>query len=170
MIFLGIDPGSTRAGYGIVRKDGNAFSYVACGILSTSFKDKNDLLTELYSSIQLLIKKYKPSAAGIEKLFFVKNMKTGLEVAQSRGVVILSLRQHNIPVYEYTPKEIKQWLTGSGVADKKAMIRLVRSSLVMPGDIKEPDDAYDALAIALITGYTSVRGDLVVATQPLQKQ
>ncbi len=157
-IFLGIDPGSTRAGYGVVEGSGKTFSYVACGILSTSSRDKNDLLTELYSSIHALVEKFKPDAAGIEKLFFVKNMKTGLEVAQSRGVIILSLRQHRVPVYEYTPKEIKQWVTGTGAADKRAMIKLVQSSLTIPDDVAEPDDAFDGLAIALITGYATQRG------------
>jgi len=152
-MFLGIDPGSTRAGYGIVKTDGTRLSYVTCGIFSTSSKNKNDLLTELYASTRSLIKKYTPDAAGVEKLFFVKNVKTGLEVAQSRGVLLLALRQSHIPVYEYAPKEIKQWLTGTGSADKKAMIRFVRLSLLLPPNLRQPDDAYDALAIALVTAY-----------------
>jgi crossover junction endodeoxyribonuclease RuvC len=155
MVFLGIDPGSTRAGYGVVRAQGKSISYVDCGILHTSSIDKNDLLPELHTSLTTLIKKYKPQDAGIEKLFFVKNVKTGLEVAQARGVAILALRQQGIAVHEYAPTEIKQWLTGSGAADKKAMIRLVRASLAIPEDVQEPDDAYDALAIALITAYRS---------------
>lgn len=152
-LFLGIDPGSTRTGYGIVSYHKGHFSYVACGILSSLSKDRFDLLEETYTNLSRLLVTHHITAAGIEKLFFVKNIKTGIEVAQSRGVLLLALKQHRIHAHEYTPKEIKQWLTGSGAADKKAIMRFVRLLITIPPDIKEPDDAYDALAIALVTAY-----------------
>jgi len=150
---LGIDPGSTRAGYGVISFDGRAPHYLTAGIIATSQRDKNLILGDLDFSFKKLLKATNPDIVGIEKLFFVKNMKTGLEVAQSRGVLILSCVQHTLPLYEFTPKEVKQMITGDGGADKKAIEKMVRATLGI-GDIHQPDDAYDALAIALAAGYT----------------
>ncbi len=152
-VVLGIDPGSTRAGYGVVVFDGHTPHYVTAGIVATKERDKNLILGDLDSSFKKLLKQTAPDIIGIEKLFFVKNTKTGLEVAQSRGVLILSCVQHNLPLYEFTPKEVKQMIAGDGGADKKAVEKMVRATLRI-GDIQQPDDAYDALAIALATGYT----------------
>lgn len=156
LVFIGIDPGSTRAGYGLVKKSGNNFEYLSSGILSTSTKDKTDILVDLFSSLEKILVQFSPSAAGVEKLFFMKNVKTAIEVSQSRGVLLYCLRSKNIPVYEYAPTEVKQWLTGTGTADKKAMIRLVQATLHI-SDIHQPDDAYDALAMALMAAYASSR-------------
>ena len=152
MIILGIDPGSTRAGYGIIDFSKNKSVYIDGGIVSVDSKDKNTRLVELERSFERIIKKYKPEVAGVERLYFVKNQKTGLEVAQSRGVLLLSVAKRGLPIFEFTPNEIKQGITGYGSADKIAVTKMVRQILKI-GDIKQPDDAYDALAIALMAGY-----------------
>jgi crossover junction endodeoxyribonuclease RuvC len=156
IIVLGIDPGSTRAGYGVVVFSGRTPHYITAGIIATKQRDKNMLLADLDVSFKKLLKQTTPAIIGIEKLFFVNNMKTGLEVAQSRGVLLLSCAQQHLPIYEFTPKEIKQMIAGDGGADKKAIEKMVRITLGID-DIHQPDDAYDALAIALSAGYTHQR-------------
>jgi crossover junction endodeoxyribonuclease RuvC len=156
MIILGIDPGSTHAGYGVIDFSKNKPSYIDGGIVSVDSKDKNIRLVELEQSFEKIIKKYKPDIVGIERLYFVKNQKTGLEVAQSRGVLLLSVAKRRLPVFEFTPNEIKHGITGYGSADKKAVTKMVRQILKI-GDLNQPDDAYDALAIALMAGYNQSR-------------
>lgn len=156
LVVLGVDPGSTRAGYGVIVFNGRAPRYITAGIIATKQRDKNLILGDLDASFKKLLKESAPDIIGIEKLFFVKNMKTGLEVAQSRGVLILSCVQQSLPLYEFTPKEVKQMIAGDGGADKKAIEKMVRATLSI-GDIHQPDDAYDALAIALAAGYSHQR-------------
>jgi crossover junction endodeoxyribonuclease RuvC len=155
MLILGIDPGSTRAGYAIIEYESSHKKPLvhSAGILKTSTTDKNLLLPELFSATIQLIKKYKPTIAGIEKLYFVKNTKTALEVAQSRGVIICALAQYNIPIYEYAPLEIKQGMTGYGNSDKKAVVKAVQQTIDASAYKNEPDDVFDAIAIALVTAY-----------------
>ncbi|MBP6855734.1 MAG: crossover junction endodeoxyribonuclease RuvC [Candidatus Pacebacteria bacterium] len=152
MIIIGIDPGSTRAGWGVISFTKRRAVFIAAGIVKVLSTNKNERLVDLEKSFEKIIKKYKPDHAGIEKLYFVKNQKTGLEVAQSRGVLTLIVAKNNIPINEFTPNEIKQGITGYGTADKKAVTKMVRMILKLD-DLKQPDDVYDALATALITGY-----------------
>ena len=91
--------------------------------------------------------------AGVEKLYFVKNMKTALEVAQSRGVIMMCIQEKKVPIKEFTPLEIKQGICGYGTADKEAVTKMVKRILKIK-DLNEPDDTYDALAIALMAGYS----------------
>jgi crossover junction endodeoxyribonuclease RuvC len=153
MIILGVDPGSTRAGYGVIDFSRKQPKFIAGGILKVSSENKNQRLVELKNSFVPIIKKYSPDISGIERLYFVKNMKTALEVAQSRGVIIMCLQEGKIPIKEFTPLEIKQGICGYGRADKKAVEDMVRKILKIK-DLKQPDDVYDALAIALMTGYS----------------
>ncbi len=148
MIILGLDPGSTRVGYGLIKKNGNQFDFVESGLLKIASKDKSQRLLELEKSFEKLLKKYKPNIAAVEKLFFVKNMKTGLEVAQSRGVLTLLIARHKISLLEYTPSEVKMNVTGSGSADKKAVAKMAAKILRIDA-INGPDDISDAMAIAL---------------------
>jgi crossover junction endodeoxyribonuclease RuvC len=150
---LGIDPGSTRAGYGIIDFTRAHPAYLEAGILGVKTSDQHDRLVELFDSCNAMIKKWKPELLGIERLYFAKNAKTAMEVAQARGVLLMCARKHKLPIYEFTPMQVKQGLTGYGTADKKAIIAMVRRSLDV-GDLNEPDDAFDALAIALVTGYS----------------
>lgn len=155
MIILGVDPGSTRAGYGIINFDEKSqeVKYVAGGIIEVSSVNKNEQLVQLRNSLDKIIKKYNPKLSGIEKIYFNKNVKTAIEVAQARGVLIVCVQDKKIPIYEFTPSAIKQGLTGYGVADKKSVEKMVKRVLKIE-DLHQPDDVYDALAVALVTGYS----------------
>ncbi len=150
MIILGIDPGSTRIGYGLIEKSGGKLKFIKAGLLKIKAKDKCERLVDLEKSFSVLIKKEKPDQVVMEKLYFVKNQKTGLEVAQSRGVLTLLITKNKIPLLELTPLEIKQGVTGYGMADKKSVAKMVAKILKID-KINDYDDATDALAAA-ITG------------------
>lgn len=152
MLILGIDPGSTRVGYGLIEKNKGKLTLIKGGLLKIVAEDKSERLLNLEKSFSQLIKKQKPDLAAMEKLFFVKNLKTGLEVAQSRGVLTLIISQRKIPLIEYTPSEIKMAVTGYGKADKKAVARMVMKILNVD-KIGGPDDVSDALATAICAAH-----------------
>ncbi|MCI0525080.1 MAG: crossover junction endodeoxyribonuclease RuvC, partial [Acidobacteria bacterium] len=147
---LGIDPGTATTGYGLVRltRDGELVT-VSFGIISTP-KDAtaSARLEMLYDQLRALLKKNKPDTAAVEKLFFARNVTTALAVGQARGVVMLSLQQARLEVFEYTPKEVKNAVAGYGGADKRQVQEMVRALLQLDS-IPKPDDAADALAIAI---------------------
>lgn len=147
---LGIDPGTATTGYGLVRltRDGELVA-VSFGILSTP-KDATPpaRLEMLYDGLNKLLKKNKPDTAAVEKLFFSRNVTTALAVGQARGVVMLALQKAGVEAYEYTPKEIKNAVAGYGGADKRQVQEMVRALLQLDS-IPKPDDAADALAIAI---------------------
>ena len=147
---LGIDPGTATTGYGLVRltRDGELVS-VQYGVLSTP-KDATPAarLAMLYEQLQDLLDQHKPDTAAVEKLFFSRNVTTALAVGQARGVVLLSLQQAGIDVFEYTPNEVKQAVAGYGSAEKRQVQEMVRALLQLDA-IPRPDDAADALAIAI---------------------
>ena len=156
---LGIDPGTATTGFGLVRltRDGELVS-VQFGVLSTP-KDATPSarLAMLYDQLQDLLKQHKPDTAAVEKLFFSRNVTTALAVGQARGVVLLSLQQAGIDVFEYTPNEVKQAVVGYGSAEKRQVQEMVRALLQLDA-IPRPDDAADALAIA-ITHLNTARYD-----------
>ena len=152
MIILGIDPGYATLGYGVIKKKGNQFKELTHGAIRTS-ADK-DLLTRymtLSDDLQEIIDEYQPTRCGIEKLYFNKNVKTAINVAQARGVVLLLLKQNDLVVEEFTPGEIKKGVTGYGRAGKKQVQKMVKALLGLP-KIPRPDDASDALAVAMCSG------------------
>ncbi|MEK7149488.1 MAG: crossover junction endodeoxyribonuclease RuvC [Patescibacteria group bacterium] len=149
MKILGIDPGTTRIGYGVISAHGSDLQYLSSGLLKIISFDKEKRLLELATEYESLLKKEKPDLVSLEKLYFVKNVKTGLEVAQSRGVIIFLTKQNKIPIVEYTPSEMKLNITGSGNADKKAVAKMVRL-ILKTDEIKGPDDVFDAVAIAIV--------------------
>ena len=142
-------PGTRRIGYGIVRKDGGDVIFVAAGLLDIKSGDDIGALRETKRGADRLIKQYKPTVMGIEKLYFAKNQKTAIAVAQARGVVLLSASEHSVLVKEYTPNEAKAGITGYGFSDKKAVLKMVRL-ILKKHDLKIIDDASDALAIAIV--------------------
>jgi len=147
---LGIDPGTATTGYGLVRlmPDGELVA-VSFGIISTPKESAAPARLEmLYKELRALLKKHKPDTAAVEKLFFQSNVKTALAVGQARGVVMLSLQQAGLEIFEYTPNEVKQAVAGYGGADKKQVQDMVRALLGLDS-IPKPDDAADALAIAI---------------------
>ncbi len=155
MISLGIDPGTTRIGFGIIQSEKNRLSCIAYGILSTSGKDKLINFQEAEKQLSALIKKYQPDVAGIEKLFFFKNQKTIMAVSEMRGVIMLTLAKHNLPIHEFTPLQVKQNISAYGRAGKDQVQRMVRMLLNVKEPIK-PDDAADALAIAICSAHTTI--------------
>ena len=147
---LGIDPGTATTGYGLVRlmRDGELVA-VSYGIISTP-KDTtaSARLEMLFDQLNELIKTNQPDTAAVEKLFFQSNVKTALAVGQARGVVMLCLQKAGIETFEYTPNEVKQAVAGYGGADKRQVQDMVRTLLQLDS-IPKPDDAADALAIAI---------------------
>lgn len=158
MKIIGIDPGSTRAGYGVIEFHAQSATFIDGGIFSVTSPHNHQRLKELYDECHTLFKHHRPDVVGMEKLFFGKNIKTATDVSQSRGVIALCIAQYNIPLYEFTPLEVKQGMTGYGSADKKSITRMVQGTLHLPPTFAHvPDDVFDALAIALIAGYTATK-------------
>ncbi len=151
MTILGLDPGTVRVGYGVIRKETNGFLFRACGILDIRSQEKTTRVLQLERALSLLIKKERPDVIGIEKLYFVKNQKTGMAVAEARGLLTFAAVKHKIPLLEFTPLEVKRGLTGYGLAKKSAVERAVKKILQIE-KIPGGDDAADALAIALVAG------------------
>ncbi|HEX6270239.1 MAG TPA: crossover junction endodeoxyribonuclease RuvC [Anaerolineales bacterium] len=147
---LGIDPGTATTGYGFVRlePDGSLHS-VKYGVIVTPKESSAPARLEiLYDQLRVLLNEYKPETAAVEKLFFQRNVTTALAVGQARGVVMLCLQQAGIEAFEYTPNEIKQAVAGYGSAQKKQVQDMVRALLLLD-EIPKPDDAADALAVAI---------------------
>ncbi|MCT4509872.1 MAG: crossover junction endodeoxyribonuclease RuvC [Tepidibacter sp.] len=149
MIVLGIDPGIAILGYGIIEYKGNNFKVIDYGAIQTSSKlDVFKRLEKIYEGLDFLIKKYKVDEIGIEELFFNKNVKTAITVAQARGVAMLACAHNNIKTYEYTPLQVKQGVVGYGRA-QKAQVQTMVKSLLNLREVPKPDDVADALAVAI---------------------
>ena len=153
MTALGIDPGSAICGYGFVEAVGGQVVAKNFGVITTSPKARmQDRLLKIHTELDALIKAFQPQIMGIEKLFFGKNATTAIPVGQARGVVLLCAAQNNLDIIEITPNEVKQSVTGYGGADKAQVIYMVTKLLNLPAPPK-PDDAADALAIAIAAAY-----------------
>jgi len=151
MVILGIDPGTTRIGYGVIEKN-NGLKLVDYGVIEIRSGDQKSKLLKLSQELRKLIKKYKPVEAGIEKLYFSKNQKTALAVAEARGVIMLTLAEAGLPISEFGPNEIKSAVAGYGASDKEAVRKMVALTLKM-SEVRGLDDASDALAIAIRTSF-----------------
>ena len=149
MIIMGIDPGYAIVGYGILNYENSRFSPLRYGAVTTpAGLPLERRLEMIYDELIQLQKEYRPQAMAVEQLFFQHNQTTAMSVAMARGVVLLSAQKCTVPFYEYTPMQIKQAITGYGGADKGQMQRMVKALLGMQ-EIARPDDAADALAVAL---------------------
>jgi len=155
MKILGIDPGTAIVGWGIIETNGRKIGteivpkVVNCGIIRTKSATADaDRLEIIYDSINAIIKKEKPDFVAVEQLFFFKNQKTVMTVSQSHGVIILAVKKSNTSLFGFTPLQVKQAITGYGRADKKQVQEMVKTFLHLK-EIPKPDDAADALAIAL---------------------
>lgn len=155
MRILGIDPGFAILGYGVVDMKGNRFSPCGYGAVTTEAgMEMPDRLKHLYSCLMELIAEYQPEVAAIEELFFNKNTKTALLVGQARGVAILACANSGLPIYEYTPLQIKQALVGYGRAEK-AQVQIMVKTILNLKEIPKPDDTADALAAAVCHGHSA---------------
>ncbi len=157
MKILGIDPGTSRIGYGLIETDG--MKLLDYGVIEAKEKTIPGKISTLSKKMSALLADFKPDFAGIEKLYFAKNQKTALDVAQARGVIISLLLQQNIRMAEYSPNEVKAQVTGYGLADKKGVAKMVKAILKI-SELPGYDDASDALAIAITTAndYKFIRG------------
>jgi len=150
MIILGVDPGIADTGWGLIEKNdrGQVFHIAHGSIKTPKTSNLPDRLSSLYSELNEIIDKYQPRSAAIEELFFSKNVKTALTVGQARGVILLALRNKKIPINEFKPTQVKQAVAAYGQADKKQVQKMVKLLLNLK-EIPQPDDAADALALAI---------------------
>lgn len=155
MRILGIDPGTSLIGYGIIDNDGRNYTSVNFGVLRTQSNIANaDRVKDVYDFFKKLIKKYEPDAMSIESVFFFKNIKTVLKVSEIRGVLLLAVADQGLEIHEFTPLQVKQAVSSYGRADKKQVQRMVELILGIKIGPKVPDDAVDALAIAICCALT----------------
>jgi len=150
MVVIGIDPGTAITGYGLVRENTDgSLEAIAYGAFQTSPDDPMSArLLLLYRSLTDLLLLHRPDCGAVEKLFFARNVRTALAVGQARGVTLLAMEQAGMPIAEYTPLEVKQAVAGYGGAEKDQVQQMVRALLGLP-DLPQPDDAADALAVAI---------------------
>ncbi len=148
MIILGIDPGTTIVGFGVIEKNKGKTRLIDYGVIRTGKVSQSEKLLAIDKDLGKLIKKYRPDAAGLETLFFSTNKKTALQVAEARGAIMLALAKSNVVIKEFSPNNIKMTVSGYGQSDKKSMERVVSLNLGIKAS-SLPDDAFDALAIAL---------------------
>ncbi len=155
MIILGIDPGYAIVGYGVIEYKNNHFKVLDFGAVTTdAHTDFNDRLLHIYAQLSAIIERYSPDAMAIEKLFFNTNAKTAIDVAQARGVILLTARQRNVRIFEYTPLQVKQSVVGYGRAEKKQVQEMTRLLLNLE-KVPKPDDTADALAMAICHAHSS---------------
>ena len=155
MKILGIDPGYGITGFGLIQADRGQFQLLRCGAITTpAGMDFSARLEIIYEDMRKLLEQAKPDAVAIEELFFGQNVTTGIGVAQSRGVILLAIRQAGLEVYSYKPMQVKQSLVGYGNATKRQMQDMTKRLLHLTA-MPKPDDAADAIAIALCHGRSS---------------
>lgn len=154
MRILGIDPGTGILGFGVIDHDGRIPTLVDAGVIRTPVNQPlPERLVTIHDELAEIFDMHKPEALSVEKLFFARNVTTAISVSHARGIVLLLGQQRNIPIFEFTPMQIKQAVTGYGKADKKQMQEMVRVHLRL-SEIPKPDDAADALAAALTYSQT----------------
>ena len=149
MKILGIDPGYAIVGYGVIEYRNMGFTTLAYGAVQTpADRPFVDRLLQIYTQISEVLRAHKPDAMAVEKLYFTNNKTTGIDVAQARGVILLAARQQGVPVYEYTPMQVKQSVVGYGKAVKTQVMDMTKRLLHLR-EIPKPDDTADALAVAI---------------------
>lgn len=161
MIIIGIDPGYAIVGIGVIEYIGNKFRTLEYNAITTpAGMPTVDRLKKIYQEMTMYLDKYNPDAVAIEELFFNSNQKTAINVAQARGVLLVAVANRGIPICEYTPLQVKQSVTGYGRADKKQIQQMVKMMLGLNA-IPKPDDAADALAIAICHAHSNKMNKLL---------
>lgn len=149
---LGLDPGVATVGFGVIEAERGSFSSLACGaILTEAGLPLSQRLETIYNDLNGILSQFSPEAVAIEQLFFNQNITTGISVSHGRGVLLLACRQAGVPIFEYTPSQVKQSVVGYGKAQKRQIMEMVKRLLRLE-EVPKPDDAADALAIALCHG------------------
>lgn len=155
MTILGLDPGFATIGYGVVKYDNYRFTPVQYGVITTpAGQPLHHRLSEIYDDLCVLIDTFRPAEVAVEELFFNTNITTGIQVAHARGVILLALAQKGLHPVSYTPSQVKQSVVGYGKAEKRQVMEMTRSMLGLT-KVPRPDDAADALAIAICHGHAS---------------
>jgi len=153
VILLGIDPGSRICGYGLIEAQGKTITAVGCDVIDVqSIVSLPKRLSAIFDAMESIIESYKPDAAVVESIFYHKNAKSVFTLGQARGVIFLSLGRRDIPIFEYSPREVKKAVVGNGAASKQQVRYMIEQQFKLKGSEK-PYDAYDALAIALCHFY-----------------
>ncbi len=153
MRILGIDPGYAIVGFGMLSYHGAEFTPLEYGAITTEAGTRfAERLLAIYEDMDFLIKRFHPDCISIERLYFTSNQKTGIDVAQARGVIVLCAEQNHVPLFEYTPLQVKQAVVGYGKAEKRQVMDMTRRILHL-SQIPKPDDAADALALAICHGH-----------------
>lgn len=155
--FIGIDPGTSRVGYGVVEVSANGPRLVVAGILPGASRSRAGRLAEIHRELLVLLDKHRPAALGIEQLFFSNNQRTAMAVAEARGVLLLGAAERRIDIVELSPREVKFGIAGYGGADKRAVLKMVRLILREP-ELRVVDDASDALALAILASGKRIGG------------
>nr|WP_317324990.1 crossover junction endodeoxyribonuclease RuvC [uncultured Flavonifractor sp.] len=149
MLILGIDPGFAIVGFGLVESSGGRTRMLQCGAITTPAGEPLPArLLQISEDMDQLLEQFQPDAMAIEELFFNNNITTGIGVAQARGVLLLAAERHRVPIYEYTPSQVKQAVVGYGKAEKRQVMDMTKRLLSLKA-VPKPDDAADAVAIAL---------------------
>jgi crossover junction endodeoxyribonuclease RuvC len=166
MLVIGIDPGTALTGYGLIQRNSDSsLKLIDYGVIRTSSQQPmSRRLVKLHSELETLLKRHQPKQAAVERLFFQKNVTTAISVGQARGVVLLALGSAGLPVEEYTPQDIKLAVTGYGAADKGQMQRMVKMLLAMD-EVPKPDDAADALAVAICHAHSAALQSRIEASE-----
>lgn len=164
MLILGVDPGYAIVGYGAVRMEAARFTPVGFGAITTGAGEEFPCrLEQIYDSMLQILEKCRPDAFSVEKLYFQNNQKTAIQVAEARGVILLAARKFNVPIFEYTPLQVKIAVTGYGQAMKPQVMEMTRRLLRLK-EVPKPDDTADALAVAICHGHavgSQLRRDLL---------
>ena len=157
IIILGLDPGIADTGFGLIEKTNNKIRFIDTGSIQTKKTlDFCKRLEQIYEQVDNLIKKYKPDVVAVEKLYFAKNAKTALDVGHARGVILLAIIKHKIQPLEFTPLQVKQGVCASGSASKRQVGLMVKTLLALQA-VPKPDDAADALAVAITASFFNKR-------------
>lgn len=156
MMILGIDPGTTAIGFALL-ESGRPPRLTDAGLIPITSPDTAERLAELHRGLEMLLARAKPDTMAVEKLFFAKNVKTAMAVAEARGVILLTAALRRVSVYEYAPVEIKHIVAGDGAADKKAVQKMVLMTLPETQTLRARDDVFDAIAVALACFFTEFR-------------
>ena len=155
MVIFGIDPGFATIGYGVIDYTGNRFRVIEYGVMTTpAHTPFSERLESIFDQVTLLLEKHRPDAISMEELFFNTNITTGIQVAHARGVLVLGAKKKNISIYEYTPLQVKQAITGYGRAEKRQVMEMTKMFLNLD-KIPRPDDAADALALAICHAHSA---------------
>lgn len=155
MVILGIDPGYAIVGWGAVRYHANKFEPIDFGAVLTQAGTPFDLrLERIYDDVSAILARIKPDAVSVEKLYFTTNQKTAIDVAQARGTILLAARKARVPIYEYTPLQVKSSVVGYGKAVKTQVMEMTRVLLGL-SEVPKPDDTADALAVAICHAHSS---------------